>query len=149
MCTRLGEVVPRSLDEGPFFRRRRSLRGAALRGVMCDKNVMFLLFFCSPKIDVRNKGISLPAAFFCVFRRHFPCSGKDFDAFGPPERPPSTLCKDGALISAVLMIPLKLHLFLCLGTKMVKTKIKKLKPAARLPGRQKKCARCARLGGKC
>ena len=67
MCTRLGEVVPRSLDEGPFFRRRRSLRGAALRGVMCDKNVMFLLFFCSPKIDVRNKGISLPVAFFAFF----------------------------------------------------------------------------------
>ena len=37
-----------------FYRWRRGLRGGALLGVICDKNVMFLFVFCSTKIVVCN-----------------------------------------------------------------------------------------------
>ena len=52
MCTPLGEVFPRSSDEGLFYHRRQSLGAGALWGVICDKNVMFLFVFRSTKIGV-------------------------------------------------------------------------------------------------
>ena len=110
MCTPLGEVFPRSSDEGLIYHWRQSLGAGALWGVICDKNVMFLFFFRSTKIGVCNKVNSEPAAFFAFFGVIPLVQEKILAHFGPPEPPPSTSCKDGALISAVLMIQLKLHM---------------------------------------